>query len=149
MNWREAGMYWKLGCVRVPQSVERSRVPDDRLLTPGQTCWRIERADQFACIIDAADYFKHVKAAMLRARRRIMLIGWDLDARTTFERGTKTLPGPNQLGTFLYWMVWKRPDLDVYLLKSNLRLLPAFDGIWYGLAPVSLVNQMTSRRMHY
>src|SRR5438128_2455295 len=64
MNWREAGMYWKLGCVRVQQSVERSRVPDDRLLTPGQTCWRIERADQFACIIDAADYFKHVKAAM-------------------------------------------------------------------------------------
>ncbi|OBF81209.1 phospholipase [Mycobacterium sp. 852002-51163_SCH5372311] len=124
-------------------------MPDDRLLTPGQTCWRIERADQFACIVDAADYFKHVKAAMLRARHRIMLIGWDLDARTSFERGAKTLPGPNQLGAFLYWMVWKRPDLHVYLLKSNLRLLPAFDGIWYGLTPVSLVNQITSRRMHF
>lgn len=124
-------------------------MPDDRLLTPGRTCWRIERADQFACIIDAADYFKHVKAAMLRARHRIMLIGWDLDARTTFERGAKTLPGPNQLGAFLYWMVWKRPALDVYLLKSNLRLLPALDGIWYGLTPVALVNQITSKRMHF
>ncbi|MBV8786591.1 MAG: phospholipase [Mycobacterium sp.] len=122
---------------------------DDRLLTPGQTCWRVERADQFACIIDAADYFQHVKAAMLRAQHRIMLIGWDFDARTTFERGVKTLPGPNQLGAFLYWMLWKRPNLHVYLLKSNLRLLPAFDGIWFGLTPVSLLNQFSSRRIHF
>jgi phospholipase D1/2 len=124
-------------------------VGDDRLLTPGQTCWRIARADQFACIIDGADYFKHVKAAMLRARHRIMLIGWDFDARMTFERGATTLPGPNRLGAFLYWMLWKRPALDVYLLKSNLRLLPAFDGIWFGLTPVALLNQVSSKRMHF
>lgn len=121
---------------------------DDRLLTPGQTCWRVARADRFAHIIDAADYFKHVKAAMLRAQHRIMIIGWDLDARMTFERGAKTLPGPNQLGAFLYWMLWKRPALEVYLLKSNLRLLPAFDGIWFGLTPVALLNQISSKRMH-
>jgi hypothetical protein len=35
---------------------------------------------------------------MLRARLRIMLIGWDFDARVTFERGNKALPGLNQLG---------------------------------------------------
>jgi phosphatidylserine/phosphatidylglycerophosphate/cardiolipin synthase-like enzyme len=119
------------------------------LLMPGQTCWRLARADRFACIIDAADYFKHVKTAMLRAQQRITLIGWDLDARMTFERGETTLPGPNQLGTFLYWMLWKRPNLEVYLLKSNLRLLPAFDGIWFGLTPVSFVNQFTNKRMHF
>jgi len=122
---------------------------DDRLLIPGQTCWRVARADQFACVIDAADYFKHVKAAMLRARHRIMMIGWDFDARMTFERGVTRLPGPNQLGAFLYWMLWKRPALEVYLLKSNLRLLPAFDGIWFGLTPVALVNQISSRRLHF
>jgi phosphatidylserine/phosphatidylglycerophosphate/cardiolipin synthase-like enzyme len=122
---------------------------DERLLTPGQTCWRVEPADQFAYLIDAADYFFNVKAAMLRARHRIMLIAWDLDARMTFERGTKSLPGPNQLGAFLYWLLWKRPELEVYLLKSNLRLLPAFDGIWYGLTPVTVVNQITNRRMHF
>jgi phosphatidylserine/phosphatidylglycerophosphate/cardiolipin synthase-like enzyme len=124
-------------------------VHDDRLLTPGQTCWRVARADQFAPIIDAADYFKHVKAAMLRARHRIVLIGWDFDSRVTFERGEKTLPGPNQLGAFLYWMVWKRPGLDIYVLKSNLRLLPAFDGLWFALTPVSLLNQISSRRLHF
>lgn len=122
---------------------------DDRILVPGDTCWRVARADKFACIVDAADYFRHVKTAMLRARHRIMLIGWDLDARMTFERGEKTLPGPNQLGAFLYWLLWKRPALEAYLLKSNLRLLPAFDGIWFGLTPVSVVNQISNKRMHF
>src|SRR6478672_563698 len=121
----------------------------DRLLIPGETCWRVDRADRFAPIVDAADYFTHIKTAMLRAQHRIMLIGWDLDARMTFEPNRKSLPGPNQLGTFLYWMLWKRPTLEVYLLKSNLRLLPAFDGIWYGVTPVAFVNQITSRRMHF
>ncbi|MEB3982018.1 phospholipase D-like domain-containing protein [Mycobacterium sp. 663a-19] len=124
-------------------------MPDDRLLIPGQTCWRTARADRFACIIDAADYFRHVKAAMLRARRRIMLIGWDFDTRMTFERGATTLPGPNQLGAFLYWMLWKRPALEVHLLKSNLRLLPAFAGIWYGVTPVAVLNRISSKRMHF
>ncbi len=119
------------------------------LLTPGETCWRVARADQFACIIDAADYFKHVKAAMLRAEHRILLVGWDFDARMPFERGAKTLAGPNQLGTFLYWLLWKRPALEIYLLKSNLRLLPAFDAIWFGLTPVALLNQISSKRMHF
>ncbi|MCT7661130.1 phospholipase D-like domain-containing protein [Mycobacterium deserti] len=122
---------------------------DDRLLTEGQTCWQVTCADQFAPIIDAADYFLHAKAAMLRAQHRIMLIAWDLDARMNFERGVKTLPGPNQLGAFLYWMLWKRPALEVYLLRSNLRLLPAFDGIWYGFTPVSVVNQISSKRIHF
>jgi phosphatidylserine/phosphatidylglycerophosphate/cardiolipin synthase-like enzyme len=137
---------------RVAQHLKRGgycSVSDNRLLIPGQTCCCVARADQFVCIIDGADYFRQVKASMLRARHRIMLIGWDFDARMTFERGVKTLPGPNQLGAFLYWMLWKRPALQVYLLRSNLRLLPAFDRIWFGLTPVSLVNQISSKRIHF
>ena len=86
---------------------------------------------------------------MLRAKHRIMLVGWDFDTRTTFERGGKKLAGPNQLGAFLYWLLWRRPTLDVYVLKSNLRLLPMFDGIWYGVTPVSVVNRLSSRRLHF
>jgi phosphatidylserine/phosphatidylglycerophosphate/cardiolipin synthase-like enzyme len=35
------------------------------------------------------------------------------------------------------------------VLKSNLRLLPMFDGIWYGVTPVSVVNRLSSRRLHF
>lgn len=123
--------------------------PDEPLLVAGETCWRTAPADRFAPVVDGADYLRLVKAAMLRARRRIVVIGWDLDYRTAFERGETTMPGPNWLGPFLHWMAWRRPDLDVYLLKSNLRLLPAFDSMWFGVTPVSLLNQFTSARMHF
>jgi phosphatidylserine/phosphatidylglycerophosphate/cardiolipin synthase-like enzyme len=121
----------------------------ESLIVPGETCWRTAAANRYAAIVDGADYLRHVKAAMLNAHHRIVIIGWDLDYRTAFERGETTLEGPNHLGPFLHWLLWKRPELNVYLLKSNLRLLPAFDGFWFGVAPVSLLNQFTSARMHF
>ena len=54
------------------------RAPD---FEPGRNCWRVETADRMAFIVDAADYFDAVRAAMLKARHRIMLIGWDFDPR--------------------------------------------------------------------
>ncbi|MDW5609441.1 phospholipase D-like domain-containing protein [Mycolicibacterium sp. D5.8-2] len=119
------------------------------LLVPGDTCWRIEQADHFAGIVDGADYFRHVKAAMMRARHRVMLIGWDFDTRMTFERGDKTLAGPNQLRAFLWWLLRLRPDLEIYLLKSNLGLIPAFQTIWDGVTPVKLLNWLSSDRLWF
>lgn len=119
------------------------------LLVPGDTCWRSAEADRFAAIIDGADYLRHLKDALLRAQHRIVVVGWDLDYRTAFERGEKTLDGPNHLGPFLHWLLERRRGLNVYLLKSNLRLLPAFDGFWFGVTPVSVLNQFTSARLHF
>lgn len=121
----------------------------ERILIPGQTCWRVRRADQFACIIDGADYFRHAKAAMLAAQHRIILIGWDFDTRILLERGGKTLPGPNVLGAFLRWIVRTRPDLEVYLLRSNVRLLPAFEGLWGRVTPLALLNWLNSERLRF
>lgn len=121
----------------------------DRILVAGRTCWQLPTADRFAYIIDGADYLQHVKAAMLRARRRIILVGWDFDAGTTFEQDGTTMPGPNQLGAFLYWLLWKRTGLQIYVLKSNLRLLPVFDDVWYGITPVSLLNRFSGRRIRF
>jgi hypothetical protein len=80
-----------------------------RLLVPGQTCWRVARAKRFTHVVDGVDYLRHAKLA----KHRIMLVGWDLDYQTAFERGGKTLAGPNQLGPFLHWLVWHRRGLQV------------------------------------
>jgi phosphatidylserine/phosphatidylglycerophosphate/cardiolipin synthase-like enzyme len=130
-------------------STSRPDMGGDRLLIPGDTCRRTARADRFAYIVDGADYFRHCKAAMLRAQHRIILIGWDFNMRMTFERGGKTLPGPNQLGVFLRRLVRLRPTLEIYLLRSNLRLLPAFEGIWGDYTPVSLLNWLGGERLHF
>ncbi|WP_246023324.1 phospholipase D-like domain-containing protein [Nocardia yunnanensis] len=119
---------------------------DDRpVLVPGETCWQIARADRLACIVDAADYFQHVKSAMLQARKRIVLIGWDFDTRIKFEPQGTTLAGPDTLGKFLAWLPKQRPDLDIYLLKWN---LGAFAAIGRGMTPIFVINWMTDRRLH-
>lgn len=132
----------------LPESRE-PQVSADRILRPGDTCWHIARADRYAPIVDGADYLRHVKAAMLRARHRIILVGWDVDSRTSFEAHDPTLPGPNHLMTFLHALLWQRPELQVYLLKSNLRLLRAFDPYWFGPIPTSWLNRLTSSRLHF
>ncbi|MDV7240717.1 MULTISPECIES: phospholipase D-like domain-containing protein [Rhodococcus] len=116
------------------------------ILAPGDTCWQVTHADRLACIVDAADYFRHAKSAMLQARHRIILIGWDFDTRIKFEPDEKTLEGPNRLGRFLVWLTRKRPDLEIYLLKWN---IGAFAAIGRGMTPVFMVNWVTDRRLHF
>ncbi len=55
------------------------------ILRAGDTCREIATADRVACIVDAADYFLHAKSALLQARRRVILIGWDVDTRISLD----------------------------------------------------------------
>ncbi|APE11731.1 phospholipase D-like domain-containing protein [Rhodococcus pyridinivorans] len=118
----------------------------ETVLEPGSTCWRIARAERLACIVDAADYFRHAKAAMLRAEKRIMLIGWDFDTRIKFEPEGATLEGPNKLGEFLEWLPERRPGLDIYLLKWN---IGAFSALARGMTPVFVLDWLTDPSLHF
>ncbi|WP_255028558.1 phospholipase D-like domain-containing protein [Rhodococcus sp. GA1] len=118
----------------------------ETVLEPGSTCWRIARAERLTCIVDAADYFRHAKAAMLRAEKRIMLIGWDFDTRIKFEPEGATLEGPNKLGEFLEWLPERRPGLDIYLLKWN---IGAFSALARGMTPVFVLDWLTDPSLHF
>ncbi|CUH39807.1 putative cardiolipin synthase YwiE [Jannaschia seosinensis] len=95
----------------------------DALLRPGTTCWRKARATRAALIVDAADYFVHLRRAMIRAERAIYLIGWDFDLRIDMVPGHSDAGGnapdgwPNQLGAFLKAIVDRNPELRLYILK--------------------------------
>ena len=115
------------------------------LLRPGHNCHDIGHADRLACIIDAGEYFRLAKAAMLGAQRRIMLIGWDFDTRILLEPEGATLEGPNELGAFLNWLPGHRPGLEVYLLKWSVGALTA---ISRGMAPVFITNLLTKPNVH-
>jgi phosphatidylserine/phosphatidylglycerophosphate/cardiolipin synthase-like enzyme len=117
-----------------------------RLLVPGRTCWRIERANRLALIVDAEDYFRFAKAAMLKARHSITLIGWDFDTRIKFEPEKQTLEGPNHLGAFLSWLPRHRPELRIYVLKWDLGMLQA---LGRGMTPVFILDWMTSKRLRF
>ncbi|UYP19378.1 phospholipase D-like domain-containing protein [Rhodococcus sp. Z13] len=117
----------------------------ETVLEPGNTCWRITRAERLTCIVDAADYFRHAKSAMLQAEKRIILIGWDFDTRIEFEPDGPTLDGPNKLGDFLKWLIDRKPGLDIYLLKWN---IGAFSALTRGMLPVFVLDRLTDRRLH-
>lgn len=116
------------------------------LLAPGRNCWRMEQADRLAVIVDAEDYFRVAKEAMLRARHSVHLIGWDFDTRIRFEPGGKTLEGPNRLGPFLRWLDRNRPGLRVHVLKWN---VGAFFAIARGMPPLFVMDWLTSERMRF
>jgi phosphatidylserine/phosphatidylglycerophosphate/cardiolipin synthase-like enzyme len=90
------------------------------MLEPRVNCWRIERATRASVIVDADDYFRLARAAMLKARKRIMLIGWDFDARIDLDRCADSNEGPTTIGDFVYWLVERNPELEVYLLRWDL-----------------------------
>lgn len=67
-------------------------------------------------IVDADDYFKAARAAMLKAKRQVILIGWDFDARIRLGESSGD-DGPQEVGAFFSWLVQRTPDLHIYILR--------------------------------
>ena len=79
--------------------------------------WRSEHAKRFSVIVDAERYFEVARVALLQARSRIMLIGWDFDARIRLNGDERGEREPATVGEFLYWLVERTPTLELYLLR--------------------------------
>lgn len=93
------------------------------ILKSGQTCWRQAKANRFALIVDAADYFAVLKAAMIRAEKTIFLIGWDFDLRIHLDPEDRDNQWPDNLGAFINALVKRKPGLQIRLLQWNLGML--------------------------
>ena len=96
-------------------------------LRPNHNAWRIERAARAAVLIDAAAFFEAVRGACLKARRSIVVVGWDIDSRTQLV-GADGHPADgfaSGFADFLSELVQTRPDLHVHLLLWDYSLLYA------------------------
>lgn len=97
-----------------------------------ESVWQYAMASRAHAVIDAADYFDLMREAMLRARQRILLIGWDFDTRIIIGGGRRwwNLPrrrvSPARLGSFMLWLANRRRRLDIRVLKWNFGALKAF-----------------------
>lgn len=91
--------------------------------------WRYAKAERASVIVDAADYFLLMQDAMLKARKRIFLIGWDFDTRIHLTHGRRgwqrpfRREHPSRLGSFIGWLVRHRPELDIRLLKWSVSVV--------------------------
>ena len=90
--------------------------PQAAELEPGRNCWRVARADRAALIVDACDYYRLAREAMLSARSQILLIGWDVDTRIALVDKEEAGEAPRHLGAFVSWLVKRNPRLRVHIL---------------------------------
>jgi phospholipase D1/2 len=117
---------------------------DHPILRPGDTCWRIARADRLAVIVDAADYFTALRDAMQKARHSVIMIGWEFDTRISLDPRANDEGVPHRLGRFLSWLVRRRPELKIHLLQWDTGLLQT---LMRGSTPLRLADWFVTRQI--
>jgi phosphatidylserine/phosphatidylglycerophosphate/cardiolipin synthase-like enzyme len=100
------------------------RSPGDPILRPGRNCWRVAQADRASVLIDGAPYFTHLEAALRKARRSILIIGWDFDGSIRLRPDVSAEDSP-PLGPLLRSLVEERPDLEIRILVWSVAVVHA------------------------
>ena len=115
---------------------------DDRLLSSGQTCWQIVRADAPASSMSVLQ--ARQGGTMLRAHHPDdLLAGWDLTHGATSSEAPRPFR-PQSARRLPLLDAAEAISCRMYVLKSNLRLLPAFDTYAFRLAQSRCSNQITA-----
>jgi phospholipase D1/2 len=98
-----------------------------KILAPGDNCWRIDRAERFSCVQDAADYFRFVRHALLHARETVFILGWDIQSTLDLVPGGASDDAPTRLDELLKWVIRRRPELACYILIWDYAALYALE----------------------
>jgi phosphatidylserine/phosphatidylglycerophosphate/cardiolipin synthase-like enzyme/uncharacterized membrane protein YdjX (TVP38/TMEM64 family) len=116
------------------------------LLAPGRNCWRIERAERVAFLVDGDEYFGAVRAALARARHSILILGWDIDSRMRLVPDGARDGLPEPLGDFLNAVVSRTRGLHGYVLSWDFAMLYAMEREWL---PIYKLDGRTHRRLTF
>lgn len=91
---------------------------DQKIITPGKSCYRVAQADQIDLLVDAAPYYAALYQSIIHARERIVFLGWQFDSRVSLLRGEEAAQAryPVQFLPLLQKVAEARPDLQIYIL---------------------------------
>lgn len=92
------------------------------ILEPGRNCERIVRARRAKVLIDGDEYFRNLEAALKKARRSILIVGWDFDGRIRLRPDVPDSPG---IGPMLRDLVERNPELEVRILIWSVAVVHA------------------------
>jgi len=109
----------------------------------GRNCWRIAPAHRAAFLIDGDAYFSALASAFARARRFILISGWQLDSRFRLCPGNSGCP---TFGDFLHDLVRRNRKLNVYLLIWDFAMIYAADR---EILPLYTHPWRAHRRIHF
>lgn len=94
------------------------------ILQPGVNCWRAVPADRASALIDGAEYFSQLEAALRKAQRSIIIVGWDFDGSIRLRPNVDGEASP-PLGPLLRSLVEEKPDLEIRILVWSIAVVHA------------------------
>lgn len=113
-------------------------------LAPEHNCMAVDTAERLSVIVDAQDYFRHARDAMMQAKRRISLVGWDFDTRIGLHE-TESDAAPTELGQFVLWLVEQAAELEIFILQWDFGI---FNTIKRGTTLLRLMQWAKHPRIH-
>jgi len=97
------------------------------ILRPGDTCWKIARANRAKLLIDGDAYYGALRKALLSARKSVHIIGWDIDSRVDLAPNGAAGDAPTDLRGLLCHLSEIKPDLRINLLLWDYSTLYALE----------------------
>ncbi len=117
-----------------------------KTLKPGHNCWRIERADKVAFLIDGSDYFRVLHNVLTQAQHSIQILAWDIDSQFKLVRDDNdSARWPQRICDLLDTIV-KHRKLDAYVLNWDFAMIY---GINREFLPIFRFDWQTHRRMRF
>lgn len=117
-----------------------------KILAEGKNCWRITQADRVAFLIDGASYFAAFVSAVERAKKSVLIVGWDFDSRIQIKHDKEQQDGGGQLLHFLKKVIARRKDLHIHILIWDFAVIYALDR---ELFPELKLDWQVPRRLHF
>lgn len=74
---------------------------------------------QAALLVDCANFYRALHDSIVKAKKSIFIVGWDIDSRIRLIRGKdeREAKAPSIAGDLLAWKANQNPDLKIYLLR--------------------------------
>jgi len=85
-------------------------------------------------------------SAVERARKSVLIVGWDFDSRIQLQRDEKKQDGEEQLLHFLKAVISRRKDLHIHILVWDFAVIYALDR---ELFPVLKLDWRVPKRLHF
>lgn len=111
-------------------ATQASEIPRHGLLERGRNCDTIRAADRFTMLVDGDAYFSTLRAALLRARHTVFIVGWDVDSRMRLAPGGPDDTLPDTLAAFLHALAARRHNLRIYVLAWDFAMIYALERDW-------------------
>ena len=104
------------------------KVRNISIFNKSKNCWKTPVAERATILVDGANYYGALRSSMLKARKSIIIVGWDVDSRVPLRGNAAPNDGaPEHLRDFLCYLVDRTPDLRIYILLWDFSVLYALE----------------------